>query len=75
MSGELSGIEKIAGKKKVSSLASKPQVSLEKTEKKEATSGIQELKKYEIELERANHAFALMTEIREKLEKAIQEES
>jgi len=33
----------------------------------------QELKKLEIEMEQADHAFALMTEIRHKLETAYQE--
>ena len=72
---ELNNVDKISSKTKISSLSSKSQVSLEKTEKKEDVQAVNELKKYEIEMEQADHAFALMTEIRQKLETAYKEAS
>lgn len=70
---ELSNIDKVAAQKKVSGMSAKPQVSIDRAEKKEEIGALNEIKKYEIELEQADHAFALMTEIRERLETAFQE--
>lgn len=67
---DISNIDAVAAKKKISRLASKPQVSLEKTEKQEAIQKAPEMGIYDIELEQAEHAFALMTEIRQRLETA-----
>lgn len=70
---DLSGLDQIAAKAKVTSKAT---VSVDKLAKKEElyeTQASQEAKKVEITMEEADHAFALMTEIRQKIETAYHE--
>lgn len=63
---EISGFNPVSPKVKITS---KNTVSLDKT--KEAAT--EELKNIEISMEEANHAFALMTEIRQKIETAYKD--
>jgi len=72
---DLNGIDRVAGKN-LGRVTSKTQVSIEAPQKNAAassTESTQELKKLEFEMEQADHAFALMMEIREKIEKAYNE--
>jgi flagellar hook-basal body complex protein FliE len=72
---EISGLDPTSAKGKVVKLTSKTQVSLEKTEKKEGVEKLEtarETANVEIKMEEAKHAFALITEIREKIETAYE---
>lgn len=58
----------------VKSLSSKPRASIEGVQAGNSVDKAPELQnKIEIEMEQADHAFALMTEIRHKLEEAYHE--
>ena len=71
---ELPGIDSVGLKNQMSKVSSsKPKVSVEATPNAHKVEGAQELKEIEIEMEAAGHAFALMTDIREKIEKAYNE--
>ena len=57
-------------------LTSQTKVSLESTQKPtqvEASIETKEIQKFEVEMEQINHAFALVKEIRQSLEAALQE--
>jgi flagellar hook-basal body complex protein FliE len=70
---DLSNVDKLGTKSKLSNLTSKPQASIEKSELSGEVQGSQELKQFEIEMEEADRAFALMTQIKEKLQKALED--
>lgn len=73
---EISSLNKVGGKHSIGRLASKTHVSMEAPKETQAPSeniATQELKKIEFEMEQADHAFALMVEIRQKIEKQYQE--
>lgn len=66
-------IQNLALSKKLSALKSEPKVSIASTVKTEAASPTKEaaaIKEFELEIEEANRAFALVVEIRKKLETA-----
>ncbi|NGX54696.1 MAG: Flagellar hook-basal body complex protein FliE [Chlamydiae bacterium] len=70
---DVSGVDQVGLKSQVGKVSSKPQVSVDSVQNKQNIEGTEELKNIEIEMEAADHAFALMTEIRQKIEAAYNE--
>lgn len=73
---EITGLDATGMKQPLGRLSSKTQVSIEvpqSTENISASDPTRELKTIEFEMEQADHAFALMMEIRQKIEKQYQE--
>jgi flagellar hook-basal body complex protein FliE len=70
---DLSGLDQVALKNKITS---KTTVSIDKVAKKDQmqeAEALTDAKNIEITMEEADHAFALMTEIRQKIETAYHE--
>ena len=70
---DVSGVDQVGLKSQTGKVSSKPQVSVDSAQNKQTVEGTEELKNIEIEMEAADHAFALMTEIRQKIEAAYNE--
>ncbi len=69
-------IDNVSCKQSLGRLSSKANVSVVSSHKMESTvstEGPQELKKLAFEMEEAEHAFALMMDIRQQIEKAFHE--
>lgn len=72
---EIAGLSSLGQQGQVSKLTSKTQVTLEKVERKESLEqsvASKDLQNVEFKMEEANHAFALMTEVRTKIEAAYE---
>ncbi len=70
---DVSGVDQVGLKSQTGKVSSKPQVSVDSVQNKQTVEGTQELKNIEIKMETADHAFALMTEIQQKIEAAYNE--
>lgn len=73
---QINGIDSLSKKPHVDKIKSKSSGSLESVEGPQAASPSQQtsaVKQYEFKMEQADHAFALMMEIREKIEKKYEE--
>lgn len=70
---EMTELTKVGIKKKIAPLTSKPQAAIEETKEKTEVSHLasaQKIREVEIEMEKINHAFALVEQIREKVKEA-----
>ncbi len=70
---EISGASQVGMKNPVGRVSSKPQVSSEQVQTAEKTEGAKELNDLEFQMEEVDRAFALITEIRHKIEAAYKE--
>lgn len=70
---EISGVDQIGIKNPIGRVSSKPHVSQTVTESVQAAEKAKELEKLEFQREEIDRAFALITEIRHKIEAAYKE--